>query len=355
MLSTFFIPNLLGQSSDKMSYQAVVRNATNELVSNQTIGMKISVLQGLVSGTAVYEETQTPDSNMNGLISIEIGSGNVNSGDFSSINWENGPYFIKTEIDLDGGVNYTIVGTSQLLSVPYAFHTKTAETLTGELLETDPVFASSVASGITEEDISNWDNKQDELTAGEGIDITDNIISTTENNVTYSVGDFAQGGVVFWVDETGQHGLVAAIEDQNNGEAIQWSNGNVNLVTGAQRNGIYAGEMNTTLIIAELGFYLSNYAAGVCANYTYTMNEVTYGDWYLPSHEELRLMYLNKEAINTTSVENGGAEILPHYYWSSTEHNTSFAAAWILQMGTGNLNATDLKSYQWRVRAVRKF
>lgn len=110
----------IAQTPQKMSYQAVIRNASNTLVSNATVGMRISILQSSSSGTPVYVETQTPSTNSNGLVSIEIGIGTVISGIFSNINWANGPYFIKTESDPLGGTNYTITGTSQLTSVPYA-------------------------------------------------------------------------------------------------------------------------------------------------------------------------------------------------------------------------------------------
>jgi uncharacterized protein (TIGR02145 family) len=110
----------IAQSPNKMSYQAVIRDNSNALVTNQIVGMQISILQGSASGTAVYAETQIPTTNTNGLVSIEIGGGTVVSGNFSTINWANGPYFIKTETDPAGGTNYTITGTSQLLSVPYA-------------------------------------------------------------------------------------------------------------------------------------------------------------------------------------------------------------------------------------------
>jgi uncharacterized protein (TIGR02145 family) len=110
----------IAQAPQKMSYQAVIRNSSNALVSNQPVGMRISILQGTTSGTAVYVETQTPSTNDNGLVSIEIGGGSVVSGTFASIAWANGSYFIKTETDPNGGTNYTITGTNQLLSVPYA-------------------------------------------------------------------------------------------------------------------------------------------------------------------------------------------------------------------------------------------
>ena len=112
--------SLMAQAPQKMSYQAVVRNSTNVLLTNQNVGMRISIVQGNSSGVIVYMETQTPTSNANGLVSLEIGGGTVVNGNFAAIDWSNGPYFIKTETDPAGGTNYSISGTSQLMSVPYA-------------------------------------------------------------------------------------------------------------------------------------------------------------------------------------------------------------------------------------------
>lgn len=112
--------SVFAQAPQKMSYQAVIRNSSNVLVAATTVGMKISVLQGSATGIAWYIERQTPTTNANGLASIEIGSGTALDGTFSGINWAAGPYFIKTETDPTGGTNYTIVGTNQLMSVPYA-------------------------------------------------------------------------------------------------------------------------------------------------------------------------------------------------------------------------------------------
>jgi hypothetical protein len=118
------------QAPEKMSYQAVVRDGSNVLVASSSVGMQISILQGSSSGTAVYVETQTPTSNANGLVSIEIGSGTLVSGDFSTIDWANGPYFVKTETDPTGGATYTITGTTQLMSVPYALHAENSDSWT---------------------------------------------------------------------------------------------------------------------------------------------------------------------------------------------------------------------------------
>jgi hypothetical protein len=115
-----FLGGLSAQAPQKMSYQAVIRTSGNSLLLNTSVGMKISILQGSSSGTPVYVETQTPNTNGNGLVTLEIGTGNVVSGTFAGINWASGPYFIKTETDPAGGTNYSIQGTAELLSVPYA-------------------------------------------------------------------------------------------------------------------------------------------------------------------------------------------------------------------------------------------
>jgi|LakMenE18May11ns_1017448.scaffolds.fasta_scaffold9940481_3 hypothetical protein len=118
--------SVFAQAPNKMSYQAVIRNNSNTLVTNSAVGMRISILQTSPSGTAVYVETQTPTTNANGLASIEIGGGTVVLGSINTINWANGPFFIKTETDPAGGSNYSINGTSQLLSVPYALYSATS-------------------------------------------------------------------------------------------------------------------------------------------------------------------------------------------------------------------------------------
>jgi hypothetical protein len=122
----FLTASAFAQAPEKMSYQAVVRDSGDALVTSQLVGMQISILQTTATGTAVYVETQTPTTNVNGLVSLEIGTGIVVSGDFTTIDWSTDSYFIKTETDPAGGTTYTITGTSQLMSVPFALYAKTS-------------------------------------------------------------------------------------------------------------------------------------------------------------------------------------------------------------------------------------
>jgi hypothetical protein len=336
------------QSPQKMSYQAVIRDATNHLVTTQ-VGMQISILQGSESGTPVYVETQTPTPNINGLVTIEIGTGTT-TDDFSAINWANGPYFIKTETDPLGGTTYNITGTNQLLSVPYALHAKTVTSYS----EIDPVYTSSHAVNITTTDIANLDNlsgvntgdqdgSETKVTAGTNVIITGNgttispyVVNATSGS-THAIGDTYKGGKIFWLDASGQHGLIAATSDQSAG--IQWSNGSFT-TTNAVRDGYYAGMYNTERIIANQG--VGSYAAQLCSNY----KGDEYGDWYLPSKYELNLLYTQKTIV-------GG--FASSFYWSSTE-STSNSSAWLQDFNDGlQHDVAFLKESTLYVRAIRAF
>ena len=118
---------VFAQAPQKMSYQAVVRNSNNSLIVSTPIGIKISVLQGSANGTVTYSETQIQNTNINGLVSLEIGMGTPVIGTFSNINWANGPYFIQTEVDPSGGSNYSVLGVTELISVPYALYSANAQ------------------------------------------------------------------------------------------------------------------------------------------------------------------------------------------------------------------------------------
>jgi len=122
-LVAFTVTTLIySQLPQNFSYQAIVRGANNALLSNQKLGIKISLLKGTENGQSVYSEVHTATTNANGLVSIAVGGGTFLEGNFIKIDWANGPYFIKTEIDPEGGTNYSLVTTTQLLSVPYALY-----------------------------------------------------------------------------------------------------------------------------------------------------------------------------------------------------------------------------------------
>lgn len=121
LISIFFsLQFAYAQPSQKFSYQAVIRNASNALVTNSNVGVKISILQGSVSGAVIYSEAHTATTNANGLVSLQIGGGTIITGNILNVNWGEFTHFLKVETDPTGGTNYTIVGTNEVLSIPIA-------------------------------------------------------------------------------------------------------------------------------------------------------------------------------------------------------------------------------------------
>lgn len=150
---------VFAQAPEKMSYQAIIRAQDNSLVTNSNISLRVIVHQGSAAGTASYQETHSVTTNNNGLVSLEIGTGKIITGNFSAIAWDKGPYFIETQVDAKGGTNYNITGVTQLLSVPYALHAKTADRVIGGTATTPPTKATVVSfassRNIAASDVNN--------------------------------------------------------------------------------------------------------------------------------------------------------------------------------------------------------
>jgi len=296
------------QAPEKMSYQAVIRGANNALVTNQQVGMQISILQG---STAVYEETQTPTSNTNGLVSLEIGTGTVISGSFTAIDWSADTYFIKTETDPTGGTNYTITGTSQLLSVPFALYAKTSS-------DAGAVAANTAKVGYTEAAVSaNTDVAANTAKVGyteelvsANTDVAANTAKVGYTEPIYTLNTLYPelGGYVIAVRDGGKHGLVVAMQDQG---ISNWYEAN-DLLSNASNHDADGKE---------------------------------FSDWRLPTKRELNLMYV--------VYSNGnGASLNMRYYWSSTELDNNYAWTQNFLNGSQNYN---VKSSTNVVRAVRAF
>ncbi len=216
LTAMLIVLTLLAQAPQKISYQAVIRNANNELVTSTEVGMRISILQGNPDGTVVYYEILTPTTNANGLVSVDFGGGT----DFDAIDWSAGTYFLKTEIDPTGGASYSITGVTQLLSVPYALHAKTAESVeeidplftswdksTGIEInesqitdlgnyietETDPIFTQSIdVSGAQIGDMLRFDGDKYSSHSQQQLSLNGNLLSITDGNmVTLPAGTTA--------------------------------------------------------------------------------------------------------------------------------------------------------------------
>jgi len=284
------------QAPQKFSYQAVLRNINNTLISSTPVSMKISVLQGTSNGLPVYVETQNVISNANGLVTLEIGTGTVVSGTFTAINWATGPYFIKTETDPNGGSVYSITGTRQLISVPYALYS-----------------ANAAAGGFT-----------------------------------HHIGEAFGGGIIFhlWKDSQGiEHGLIVDIFELSASQI--WSN--VLGLIGIQAQSNWNGLGNSNAIVGQIGH--TNSAAQACLNSTNSNQS----DWYLPAIDELSLLIHARFDVNKTLSTIAGATSLPIIgtYWSSTEYDQVYAFLFF-NSGLANYNYSKSQSSSG-VRAVRSF
>lgn len=358
LLFLFGVLSLYSQAPEGFSFQAVVRDAVGNPLVTQAVSFRFTIIQGTPTGVNVFQETHNVTTDDFGAVSLIINNGTGKVGVFENIDWGADTYFLKVEIDKTGGTTYIDMGTSQLLSVPYALHAKTsADSFSGDY------------NDLTNKPITN--GSETNLTAGVNITITgsgtvsdpykinsgttvsggNNIVvagSGTKNDPyiinerIHYVGESWGGGIVFYVYDNGRHGLIAAPTDQDLG--VEWYNG-IKRYTNTTGDGICAGEMNTTLIIAlqTNDNQTGNFAAKVCADYSITSGGVIYGDWYLPSKFELSLMYSHKNMIGVFGSE---------YYWSSTE--LSSISAWCVNFSNGtqlNLN----KNLPYGVRAVRAF
>ena len=277
--------SVFAQAPQKMSYQAVIRNSSNALITSTPVGMQISILQGSSTGTAVYVETQTPSTNANGLASVEIGGGTVVSGNFSAINWANGPYFIKTETDPTGGTSYTINGTNELMSVPYAL----------------------------------------------------NAANANVGGFTHYLGEAFNGGIIYYLYKGSdglEHGLIVALTEST---PLAWQTTGTLVNANRTEDGAY----NTALMMGSpAATYIATLGAG----------------WYLPSLDELGLLYYNRYSAQK-GLRLGGNTLLQWnsltaWYWSSSEYDASYAFRYSFLDGVADQNIKTTACY---VRAVRAF
>ena len=154
IIMLFFPFFAIAQAPQKINFQSILRNTNGEVVANKSVSLKISILSGSISGSAVYGETHTKTTDASGLISLQIGNGTTLSGVFANIAWGNSPHFIKLEADFSGGSNYVLLGTQELMSVPYALYASKTDTSALNL-------TSRLATKLTKTDTASLSNRID--------------------------------------------------------------------------------------------------------------------------------------------------------------------------------------------------
>ncbi len=188
-------PGTKAQTPQSFSYQAVARDPAGNLLANKSIGLEISILDGGSTGTVVYTETFAPQTNDQGLFTVGVGLGVPVTGSFGGINWSTGQKYLKTAFDPAGGTNYTITGTTQLMSVPYALYA---------------VSAGTAGSGVSS---SYW--------SASGSDIS----NTNPGNVGLATGGAALNNLVQIGNPPSFNGNILALGDGTNGMSFGFLGG----------------------------------------------------------------------------------------------------------------------------------
>ena len=386
--------NSFGQSPESFKYQAVARNS-GVIIANQTLGFRVKIIDGSPSGNSIYTEYFTPTTNAYGLVNLEIGTG-ASSYDFSTVNWGNGPFFIETSIDFSGGFSYVVMGTSQLLSVPYALHSKFAENIMNDLVDdadSDPNNEIQALKFVN--DTLYLTNGGQIYLGAYSIDLVDDPDSdpTNEIQAVSFVNDtlyLSNGGQVYLgaynidlVDD-------ADADPNNEIQAISFVNDTLYLSNGGQvylgaylddsikitNMGFVAEKTYTIGLYPELGGYVfrvsaggkhglvaetqdqtSSFAVYIPSNFSlwyqaqnvisspsnHSLDGQKFSDWRLPTFNELNELYPYRLIIGGFS---------PLKYWTSTENETDDSHVVDFSNGTYR---TPLKRLSYKVRSVRDF
>ncbi|WP_149274152.1 hypothetical protein [Pareuzebyella sediminis] len=196
LLQSFMV---FGQTPERISYQATILKSDNSVLPETRVAMKIAILQHSFSGNSIYEEVHNPITSSTGIVSLEIGGGTPISGKFSEIDWAEGPYFIETLVKINGDDSFRLIGSSKLLSVPYALHSKTAERLVGD---GDYVLKAMVFPLENSRDVSSADiGNIIECTADATLTLTSDF---TDMKIGEMINIEAHNGAILNVETEGQ-------------------------------------------------------------------------------------------------------------------------------------------------------
>ena len=295
-----FFGNTFAQSPQAIPYQAVVRNASGNIISNQPVKLRFSIHDSVATGTIVYKEIHTISTNAQGLVNVNIGKGTIQTGIFSGINWGKNGKFIQIELDAMNNNTYTDLGTTQMMSVPYA------------------LYAEKSGNG---------------------------------SSFQHYVGELYGGGVVFHIykDSLGiEHGLVLSPKNLPNAPFGQ----NLNNIDILGARNLYDGYSNTIALINAGA--LSSDAAGECSTATFN----GFDDWYLPSILEFQIIFQNILDVEKGLIRIQGSDLMARQlivdaqsYWTSNDVQTDAAYVYNSYYPLSLMTKTDF----YFVRAIRKF
>ncbi len=274
------------QAPPFVPYQAIAREANGSAVANQTIGLRFSIHDQTLTGSVVWQEVQTITSNALGVVNTNIGQ----VLDLSGVNWGNGSKFLQVEMDITGGTNYVDMGTQQMMSVPYA------------------LFAGQAAS-----------------------------VGSSSN---IQIGQTYQGGTVFYIDHTGEHGLI--ISDTtisgiyvlpNNVTDLRFIDLTTNAFNGPTylntSHSVYSGSINTKYISEK---YNQN---PDLFDHVLSLTYNGYDNWFIPSRDELFLAF---SALGSTYFQLPNGEIFYTSTFTTYDSSNYGAAPYVMTLDPDSSN-----------------
>ncbi len=260
LLMFSFLSSLFAQTPQAVNYQGVARDANGNILATTNVSLRLSILVGSVSGSVSYSETQNVSTNNLGLFSIKLGLGTVVSGTFSTINWSTGIYFVKVEMDAAGGSNYLAMGTSQMLSVPYALYAEKAGSavlapslsLSGTNLSIAGGNTVNLSTINTDAQILSLTGNALSISAGNTVNLPANPWIQSGNNLYYNAGNVGLGvtnpasklDISGALTNTVPHGVNASFTGGNT--VNNYYNGIYSKVSGTGLNGINEGVRGTS-------------------------------------------------------------------------------------------------------------
>jgi len=303
-----------------INYKALIKDTNNAVIANSQITVNFIIYEGTGGANIVYQESQTPTTDANGIFIVNIGEGTPEAGNiFDAIAWGSDDHFLKTRIETEAGAGFTDLGTTGFKTVPYA------------LLAKESTTAIQLTGGI---DQSYIESLEDRIVVLEELMVVD-----------VNIGDIKDGGVVFWIDPVDNaHGLICAFSDVGGTE--EWGCDQVNLANVSDVSSSFSGPGAD---IGE-GFDNTNNIINDCSETSAASITRTLGsNWFLPSINELSEMYQNKSILQAVSDFSA----FSHKYWSSSEKDDD--EAWDIDMLHGGVQGADKKHKKKSLRAVRAF
>ena len=332
----FFSVQMMAQAPDAFQYQAVLRDADGNIRSNENLELGIAILQNAADGTEVYSETHTTSTNEQGLVQLMIGEGDA-TGDLSTVDWSAGPYFI--EISVDG----TVMGTSQLLSVPYAKYASTAATANSVMAENQnlaDVMANGNSAGNARiMDVAEPVENQD-ATNKAYVDALLQRLAMLETMVGVDTLEDAEGNIYKTVRIGNQVWMAEGLRatkypDGSDISGLYWANDDFN------NDGNVDGQ-DSAYYVSNYGFLYTaaaamNGAASSATNPSGVQGPCPTG-WHLPSLDEFAEL---QDTLGGYFVAGGKLKDTNTEFWNSPNegatNETGFSAR-----GTGNYNDNGL-------------